>query len=530
MCGIALVGGPCAAHDGVAASLVRAIARRGTSPAHPGPDALTHTTVPLAAHTAHVAASVLGLRGTGLTRQPLHHEAAHLLFAWNGEVFEGDHDPIPLAENDAAALFSRILAHGPDWEAALVATLAHVEGPYAFLLLDVRAHALTQTLRGHVWYGRDPLGRRSLLRTPVPGCIASVATPEAIAAGLAFEEVPCATLWRTDLVTHTPVARHAPLTARLVVSPAVHADDDDAALDTFAALLSASVARRVSHIRSAPTQRADYAHVAVLFSGGLDCTVLAALADAHVPAAQAIDLVNVAFENPRTLAAHARETYAVPDRLTARASAAELRTRAPHRRWRLVEVDVPYATYTAHLDHIRTLLAPCTSVMDLSIAAALYFAARAEGHADGAAYTSPARVFLSGLGADELLGGYARHRQAFRRGHWDALCAELQLDLDRLPTRNLGRDDRVISDHGREARFPYLARPVLEAVCAMPLATKADLAPGTEGTGDKRLLRRLARRLDIESAARLPKRAIQFGARSAKLDAASARRKGSDAL
>ncbi|WFC95673.1 hypothetical protein MBRA1_002326 [Malassezia brasiliensis] len=515
MCGIALLGGPCAAHDGVAASLVRAIARRG-------PDALTHTTVPLAAHTAHVAASVLGLRGAGVTRQPLHDEASHLLFAWNGEVFGGDKDPIPLAENDAAVLFSRILAHGPDWEAALVATLAHVEGPYAFLLLD--------TLHGNVWYGRDPLGRRSLLRTSVPGCIASVATPEAMAAGLAFEEVPCATLWRTDLVTHTPVVRHAPLATRLVVSPAVHADDDDDALDTFAALLSESVARRVSHIRSAPTQRADDAHVAVLFSGGLDCTVLAALADAHVPPAQAIDLVNVAFENPRTLAAHARETYAVPDRLTARASAAELRTRAPHRRWRLVEVDVPYATYTAHLDHIRTLLAPCTSVMDLSIAAALYFAARAEGHVDGAAYTSPARVFLSGLGADELLGGYARHRQAFRRGHWDALCAELQLDLDRLPTRNLGRDDRVISDLGREARFPYLARPVLAAVCAMPLATKADLAPGTEGTGDKRLLRRLAHRLDIESAARLPKRAIQFGARSAKLDAASARRKGSDAL
>lgn len=395
-----------------------------------------------------------------------------------------------------------------------------------------------QAAQGHVWYGRDPLGRRSLLRTPEPGCIASVAAPEALAAGLVFEEVPCATLWRTDLAVHTPVARDAPLASRLVVSPAVHgaggadaADaDDDVALDTFSALLSESVARRVSHIRSAPAQQPDDAHVAVLFSGGVDCTVLAALAHAHVPAAQAIDLVNVAFENPRALAAHARETYAVPDRLTARASAQELRALAPHRRWRLVEVDVPYATYEAHLDRVRMLLAPCTSVMDLSIAAALYFAARAEGHVDGAPYTSPARVFLSGLGADELLGGYARHRQAFRRGHYDALRAELQLDLDRLPTRNLGRDDRVISYHGREARFPYLARPVMAAVCAMPLATKADLAPGTEGVGDKRLLRRLARRLDIDRAAHLPKRAIQFGARSAKLDAASARRKGSDAL
>mgnify|MGYP002715720459 CR=1 FL=1 len=138
MCGIALVGGPCAAHDGVWPPLVRAIARRGTCTAHPGPDALAHTTVTLGGHTARLAASVLGLRGAGVTQQPLRSDDAHLLFAWNGEVFASDRAPIPLAENDAAALFARILAHGPNWEDALVTTLAHVEGPYAFLLIDVR--------------------------------------------------------------------------------------------------------------------------------------------------------------------------------------------------------------------------------------------------------------------------------------------------------------------------------------------------------------------------------------------------------
>lgn len=269
----------------------------------------------------------------------------------------------------------------------------------------------------------------------------------------------------------------------------------------------------------------------MLFSGGVDCTVLAALAHAHIAPEQSIDLINVAFENPRSLAAHHRDDpYAVPDRITAYASAQELRAMAPHRTWNLVEVNVPYAAYEAHLAQVKALLAPCTSVMDLSIAAALYFAARAQGHVGGRAYTSSARVFLSGLGADELLAGYSRHRQAFRRGGDDALRAELQLDLDRLPTRNLGRDDRVISAHAREARFPYLARSVLVQVCALPLSTKADLSPGTEGTGDKRLLRKLARRLGLPYASSLPKRAIQFGARSAKLDAASARRKGSEAL
>jgi len=33
---------------------------------------------------------------------------------------------------------------------------------------------------------------------------------------------------------------------------------------------------------------------------------------------------------------------------------------------------------------------------------------------------------------------------------------EMGMDLDRLWTRNMGRDDRVISSCGKETRFPYL--------------------------------------------------------------------------
>lgn len=264
--------------------------------------------------------------------------------------------------------------------------------------------------------------------------------------------------------------------------------------------------------------------------------MLAALAAAYAPAEQPIDLINVAFENPRAIAAARAQgpslqgefpddPYAVPDRVTARASAAELAALWPARTWHLVEVNVPYSEYVAHLEVVRTLLYPSDSVMDLSIAAALYFAARAQGQVDGAPYVSPARVLLSGLGADELLGGYARHRQAWRRGGADALTAELQLDLDRLPTRNLGRDDRVISAHARETRYPYLARDVVQVLAGMPVHAKADLSQ-PEGAGDKLLLRRFAHRLGVSHAARLPKRAIQFGARSAKMDPEAARVKG----
>ena len=60
-----------------------------------------------------------------------------------------------------------------------------------------------------------------------------------------------------------------------------------------------------------------------------------------------------------------------------------------------------------------------------SLALALYFASRGIGTVDGTPYTTPARVLLSGLGSDELLGGYSRHRVAFRRGGWGSLVNEV---------------------------------------------------------------------------------------------------------
>lgn len=89
--------------------------------------------------------------------------------------------------------------------------------------------------------------------------------------------------------------------------------------------------------------------VAVLFSGGLDCTVLARLCHDILAPEHPIDLVNVAFENPR-VAAHAKKSKdqetlasfdifeACPDRVTGRKSFAELQAVCPGRAWRFVAV------------------------------------------------------------------------------------------------------------------------------------------------------------------------------------------------
>jgi asparagine synthetase B (glutamine-hydrolysing) len=93
----------------------------------------------------------------------------------------------------------------------------------------------------------------------------------------------------------------------------------------------------------------------------------------------------------------------------------------------------------------------------------------------------------------------------------------LEHDLTRLAYRNLGRDDRIIANFGREVRYPFLDEGVVRFLCEVPVDRK--VCPGmASGLGDKRLLRRVAEKLGLDRAAKEKKRAIQFGSRSAKME------------
>lgn len=543
-------------------------------------------------------------RGAQVCPQPVATPAGNVLL-WNGEVFGGEHEVGDLKSDTllVAALLDECHASED-----VVRTLASVHGPYSF----VWYHAASRS----VFYGRDPFGRRSLVvGVPDPSeaadhvVIASVAS-RSTHPDMTWTEVPVG-----GVFVHVPGQAFAPqlvpwpsdrcalerpaIGLEAAELPHVSQADLEQAVDEFERLLLDAVGRRVKCLHrdncTQPSPAEDGtispANIAVLFSGGLDSTVIAAMAHLCAPAGEAIDLLNVSFDAAER----------APDRLAAICSLVDLKRLYPEREWRLVHIDVPPAELKTHTSRITNLVYPCDTHMDFNIGSAFWFASRGVGYvmdydcdsvlqcfsvnregqallrqasaggqseskspepgrtASGAAssaggepcrscrrvakagcafdlckkccvqrmqqeegaercyvhkprskqeqmnssdeqltlastmvhphYESRAKVLLIGIGADEQMAGYGRHRSVFLKAGWRGLQRELQLDTGRLwqryvnrdrcllslmltysvAGRNLGRDDRCTSDHGREARFPFLDEEVVQSLHRTPL-------------------------------------------------------------
>ncbi|KAF8203066.1 asparagine synthase-domain-containing protein [Pholiota molesta] len=516
-------------------------------------------------------ASELRLRGDFPIVQP--HARDGNVLCWNGEVFEGIE--ISSHENDGSKLFD-VLCLAETAENIRDA-FSTIEGPYAFAFYHATSHRL--------YFGRDPLGRRSLLiHKPTTSRPYLLLSSVSAGANPAYDFVELSTehIYSLDLVSLRKASDISAgfdisleLIARTSTTPSLlHKFDKPGkvntmitsdniplvdTLDKIPEYLSRAVDDLISQLdRSVMLQVRDIprfslpegkARLAVLFSGGIDSTIITFLANRHIPLDEPIDLLNVAFENPRKIRiqkegniggipkrirkAESRRLvekveeekipYLVPDRMTGMQEVEELRRICPGRIWNFVEVNVPYAECQAARPIVESLMYPGRTVMDLSLALALYFASRGQGQirktpdSEPEIYVSEARVLLNGLGSDELLGGYGRHRTVYNSGGWAATITELQEEIDRIPTRNLGRDDRVISSHGKETRHPFLSLSLVSFLASLPVHFKMD--PRAEvGLGDKMLLRFAARKLGLTEASSRKKRAMQFGSHSARMD------------
>ncbi|THH31989.1 hypothetical protein EUX98_g2193 [Antrodiella citrinella] len=355
-----------------------------------GPDAQDSCNFDVDGSELSFFSSELHLRGNEHISQPHRNDNGHVL-CWNGEIL--------ITENDGLKLFDLLRTTRSAEEFRDV--LATIEGPYAI----VYYHPILR----RIFFARDPLGRRSLLihlpnasnpsiiLTSVSFGSHSLVAPEELSTDcIHFLDVDrlrtvttpdafVASMGRISRVAEgniSPFAESRKVNTSIPDNPPKTADLDNipmhllSSVDGLIAQLDRSVMLQTYNIPQSSDK--GKARVAVLFSGGIDSTVLAFLAHRYVEPEEPIDLLNVAFENPRKILVKAegnigglpkREKkaklkdrldystvniqYDVPDRLTGRQEVTQ------------VEIDVPYDESQAARPRVEALMFPGRTIMDL---------------------------------------------------------------------------------------------------------------------------------------------------------------------
>lgn len=316
-------------------------------------------------------------------------------------------------------------------------SLSSVTGPFAFILID--------KIKLKLYFGRDTYGRRSLLigRQNNKLLLTSVASRNI---NFAVMELPALGLYCLDLnvvnklkLTLTPwitsnqhfeekykelqsflelpisfdiPVNYFEISKTLLSTPSKEAisvlrnleilsSNEDVFLylqknevwnrNIFAMkdLLQNAVHQRIknqpkycSHCVQEQFDSCNHCSIGILFSGGIDCAVIALLADEYVDPTRSIDLMNVAFEK-------GENNYNTPDRLTAKQTLQELKVLRPNRRWNLLEINITQEELNIERGRrIADLIYPLNSILDDSLGCALWFAAK--GRTDS--YVSPCRV------------------------------------------------------------------------------------------------------------------------------------------
>lgn len=438
--------------------------------------------------------SVLSLRSP-FTAQPVHD--TRYVIQFNGELYGAE-----IQGNDTAYLLNQL----EQSQGNVAEVIGNLDGEFAFVIVDLQLKKC--------YYGRDSQGKRSLCHwvdNDDDQLYVSSVHPSDVVVREKFENCLSGTIYQYDLAQSVAL-ESTTISNNYSVLNAIDEpmDNKQIHLEQLDRLLRHATEKRIQTIQ--PYHSTPNHLYSILFSGGLDCTIIAALAAESYSSSSGekpiIDLLNVGFENPRTGLMPAD----APDRLLARSSWSSLVEKYGDLvTFQLIEIDVPYEEYLAAKSKVMELMYPKNTEMDLSIAMAFYFASKGHGRRLSMVeekgeenYQSPCKVLLSGLGADELYGGYHK----FNSRSLEQLVPELTIQINGIYDRNLNRDDKVISSNGVEVRYPYLDHELITYSTA-EIEINYKVA--------KYILREYADSLGLAFVKDEKKRAIQFGAKSARM-------------
>jgi len=243
--------------------------------------------------------------------------------------------------------------------------------------------------------------------------------------------------------------------------------DMETAARALQLLLLGSTRKRVSDIEA----------VAVAFSGGVDSSVVAVLAE---NVGLDVQLVSVGLEGQREVlfAEEAAEALGLPLHLQT---------------YTVSELDETLAKVLWLIEEPH--------VINACIAVPFFWLAET---AEKLGYP----VLLAGQGADELFGGYQRYLTEYGKSGAEAVEQKMFHDIENAYRANFQRDNQVCSYHGVELRIPFIDCDVVDFSLRLPLRLKIN---SVEDRLRKRVLRRVARNLEIPSfLADKPKKAIQY--------------------
>ena len=217
--------------------------------------------------------------------------------------------------------------------------------------------------------------------------------------------------------------------------------------------------------------------VGVMFSGGVDSTLLAYLS-------KELDVDTILY------------TVGHKDSVDVKyaESAAEL-------------MDLPIRTKIVDVEDIKYYLPLVLrsieefNVMKLGVGLPVYIAAEM-------AHNDDLKVILSGQGADELFAGYHRYLEYYQ-SKGEEVKEDLISDLLNIYHVNLQRDDAVTMASSVELRVPYLDLDVINMAINIPIKYKID---NNNDSLRKCILRRVALESGIpKEIAFRPKKAAQYG-------------------
>lgn len=231
-------------------------------------------------------------------------------------------------------------------------------------------------------------------------------------------------------------------------------------------LLMTSVKKRVSGLSK----------VGILFSGGIDSTIIAKITD---DLGIKTCLYSVGHKDSADLK-FARKT-------------AE-------------EMNLPLKTKVIDVDDVRKYLIPVLdaveefNIMKIGVGMPAYIAAEI-------AHEDNLKVMLSGQGADELFGGYNRYLK-FYEEKGEMAQEDLKKDILNLYHVNLQRDDAVTMANSIELRVPYLDPDIINIAMNIPMKYKIN----KDDTLRKCILREVGAELGVpEEIVKRPKKAAQYG-------------------